>query len=125
VVHTEVACTDLARAIGLTSIAAELALFGGQLAIVVSRYDRATFAGVTHRIHQEDAAQALGINTSDPDGKFQHGKQLPSLARLATVLRNGGTEPDQLLRLTTFNLVMGNTDAHTKNISLLRHSNGS
>jgi len=40
VVHTEVACLDLARALGLTSISGELAVFGGQLAIVVSRYDR-------------------------------------------------------------------------------------
>lgn len=125
VVHTEVACIDLARAIGLTSIAAELCLFGDQLAIVVSRYDRVSSAGVIHRIHQEDTAQALGINTSDPDRKFQHGKQLPSLAKIAAVLRNGATEPDQLLRLTTFNLAIGNTDAHAKNISLLRNPDGS
>jgi len=29
-----------------------------------------------------------------------------------------------LLRLTTFNLAIGNTDAHAKNISLLRHPDG-
>jgi len=40
VVHTEVASLDLARALGLTTIKAELIDFGGQLAIVVSRYDR-------------------------------------------------------------------------------------
>jgi serine/threonine-protein kinase HipA len=125
VVHTEVACLDLARAVGLTSISGELVDFGGQLAIVVSRYDRQISAdGIVHRIHQEDAAQALGINTSDPQRKFQHGKQLPSLFAIAAVLRNGGTEPDQLLRLTTFNLAVGNTDAHAKNISLLRHPDG-
>ncbi|HEY1621052.1 MAG TPA: HipA domain-containing protein [Streptosporangiaceae bacterium] len=126
VAHTEVACLDLARAAGLTSISAELASFGGQLAIVVSRYDRVTGPdGVIRRVHQEDTAQALGINTADPARKFQLGAGLPSLARIAGVLRNSGSEPDQLLRLTAFNLAVGNTDAHAKNISLIRHPEGS
>jgi serine/threonine-protein kinase HipA len=125
VVHTEVACIAIARAIGLTSITADLADFAGQSAIVVSRYDRHVGAdGTVTRIHQEDSAQALGINTADPERKFQRGRQLPSLAKIATVLRDGDSEPDELLRLTTFNLAVGNTDAHAKNISLLRHANG-
>jgi serine/threonine-protein kinase HipA len=126
VVHTEVACLHLAKAIGLTTISAELMNFSGQLAIVVSRYDRLTGDdGAVNRIHQEDSAQALGINTSDPARKFQRGKQIPSLAKIARVLRNGGSEPDRLLELTTFNLAVGNTDAHAKNISLIRHLDGS
>ena len=43
-------------------------------AIVVSRYDRVVSDGPTERIHQEDLAQALGINTSDPERKFQRGR---------------------------------------------------
>jgi serine/threonine-protein kinase HipA len=125
VVHTEVASLDLARALGLTTIEAELADFGGQFAIVVSRYDRYVGAeGRTQRIHQEDAAQALGINTDDPSRKFQRSRSLPSLQKLADVLRAGGSEPDKLLALTTFNLAIGNTDAHAKNISFIRNSDG-
>ncbi|MGH3181500.1 MAG: type II toxin-antitoxin system HipA family toxin, partial [Streptosporangiaceae bacterium] len=53
VVHTEVACLDLARALELTTITAELIDFGGQLAIVVSRYDRSVGVdGCIQRIHQ-------------------------------------------------------------------------
>ncbi len=52
--------------------------------------------------------------------KFQHGRAPSSLAKIAEVLREGGTEPDRLLALTTFNLAIGNTDAHAKNISILR-----
>jgi serine/threonine-protein kinase HipA len=125
VVHTEVASLDLARGLGLTTVAAELIDFGGQLAIVVSRYDRFTDEeGHVQRIHQEDGAQALGINTDDPIRKFQYSKSLPSLQKLAEMLRAGGSEPDKLLALTTFNLAIGNTDAHAKNISFIRNSDG-
>lgn len=125
VVHTEVASLDLARALGLTTIRAELTEFGGRLAIVVSRYDRLIDkAGCIQRIHQEDGAQALGINTDDPTRKFQYSRSLPSLRKLADVLRASGSEPDKLLALTTFNLAIGNTDAHAKNISFIRDSDG-
>jgi serine/threonine-protein kinase HipA len=125
VVHTELASLDLARALGLTTMEAELIDFGGQFAIVVSRYDRIVDAeGRIQRIHQEDGAQALGINTDDPNRKFQYSRSLPSLQKLAEVLRAGGSEPDKLLALITFNLAIGNTDAHAKNISFIRNSDG-
>ena len=125
VVDTEVASLDLARALGLTTIEAELIDFGGQLAIVVSRYDRfVDTEGRIQRIHQEDGAQALGINTDDPSRKFQRSRSLPSLQKLTGVLRAGGSEPHKLLALSTFNLAIGNTDAHAKNISFIRDSDG-
>ncbi|WP_369824572.1 HipA domain-containing protein [Cellulosimicrobium sp. CUA-896] len=67
---------------------------------------------------------SLGLNTRDPERKFQHGRALPSLARIARTLQDDGTRPDPLLALTTFNLAIGNTDAHAKNISVLRHADG-
>ena len=124
---TEAATLDLARRVGLTTIDAHVAEFDGVRCIVVSRYDRVPddrAAGGQRRIHQEDAAQALGINTRDPERKFQHGRALPSLTRIAQVLRDDGARPDPLLALTTFNLAVGNTDAHAKNISLLRRADG-
>lgn len=124
-IHTEAACLDLARRIGLTTVEAHVQTFDGTPALVVSRYDRSTAPdGSVTRRHQEDAAQALGINTSDMNRKFQRGKTLPSLKAIAKVLRDGGSEPDQLAALTTFNLAVGNSDAHAKNISVLRHRDG-
>jgi serine/threonine-protein kinase HipA len=126
-VDTEAAALDLARRIGLTTIDASVDTFDGVRCIVVSRYDRIrdeTASGGLRRIHQEDAAQALGINTRDPERKFQHGRAIPSLAAVAQVLRDDGARPDPLLALTTLNLALGNTDAHAKNISLLRRQNG-
>jgi len=125
-VDTEAAALDLARRVGLTTIDAHVQTFDDVRCIVVSRYDRTVVGdepGV-RRVHQEDAAQALGINTRDPERKFQHGRSLPSLARIARALRDDGARPDALLALTTLNLAVGNTDAHAKNVSMLRRANG-
>lgn len=126
-VDTEAAALDLARRVGLTSIDATVETFDGVRCIVVSRYDRVvddSEPGGLRRVHQEDAAQALGINTRDPERKFQHGRSIPSLRAIAQVLRDDGSRPDRLLALTTFNLAVGNTDAHAKNISMLRRADG-
>ncbi|WP_435735875.1 HipA domain-containing protein [Cellulosimicrobium sp. PMB13] len=123
-VNTEAAALDLARRTGLTTVDAHVTELDGERCLVVTRYDRVPDPTGTRRLHQEDTAQALGINTRDPERKFQHGRTLPSLARIARVLRDDGTRPDPLLALTTFNLALGNTDAHAKNISLLRHDDG-
>jgi serine/threonine-protein kinase HipA len=99
----------------------------------VSRFDRTTDAGgagdaqgagVVGRVHQEDLAQALGIATTDPDRKFQRGRATPSYADAARVLTDGGATPDALLRLVTFTVVVGNTDAHAKNHAFVRHPDG-
>lgn len=124
-IHTEAACLDLARRLDLTNVDAHVESFEGVPALVVSRYDRLHQAdGSVSRLHQEDSAQALGLNTSDLTRKFQRGKAMPSLRKIAKVLRDGGSEPDQLAALTTFNLAIGNSDAHAKNISVLRHPDG-
>lgn len=122
-IDTEVACLDLARRLGLTSIKAEIVDFGSVRAIAVSRYDRQPDRGHA-RVHQEDLAQALGMNTADPNRKFQWGSTLPSLRHGAGVLRDDGSNPDSLLRLTAFSLLVGNTDLHAKNISFIRFDDG-
>jgi len=55
-------------------------------ALVVTRYDRLVSATGVVRRHQKDCAQMLGLNTDDPTRKFQYGKALPSLGRIAEVL---------------------------------------
>jgi serine/threonine-protein kinase HipA len=124
VIDTEVLSTDLARRLGLTTATAEICDFGRVRAIAVSRYDRVVTSAGIARIHQEDLAQALGLDTSDANRKFQRGNTIPSLVAAAAVLREDGTEPDQLLALVTFNHAIGNTDFHAKNISFLRHPDG-
>lgn len=126
-IDTEAAALDLARHCGLTTVTATITSFAGERAIVVERYDRIRNAdGTVSRIHQEDGAQVLGLDTRDPERKFQWGRALPSLRSVARVLvAMGVSRPVGLLALTTFNLAIGNTDAHAKNISVVHHPDGS
>lgn len=126
-VDTEVAALALARACGLSTVAAHLEAFAGQRTIVVERYDRRTHPdGTVERIHQEDGAQLLGLDTRVAENKFQWGRALPSLRALAgRLVAMGDVRPTRLLALTTFNLAVGNTDAHAKNISVVHHDDGS
>lgn len=126
-IHTAAAAMDLGRRCHLTTVSAEVTRFSGLEAIVVERYDRTALAdGTVHRIHQEDAAQLLGLDTTDPLRKFGWGRTLPSLRAIARRLVDiGADDPSRLLALTTFNVAIGNADAHAKNISIIHRSDGS
>lgn len=74
---------------------------------------------VPYRLHQEDFAQALGINSSqkyEKDGKHY-------LKQMFHIIRSYSANPieDQLKlwRITVFNFLIGNTDNHIKNYSLI------
>ena len=68
-------------------------------------------------MHQEDGCQA----TATPPGLKYEEQGGPALRDLADVIRNFGDPRDvtSLLRRTTFNMAVGNADAHAKNFSLL------
>lgn len=94
---------------------------------MLERYDRHELGdGTVQRIHQEDAAQALSLPWRGDD-KFEHNNPGSNLAAIAaqldegrTVFARGESDKLRLLRYVTFNVAIGNTDAHAKNISLLR-----
>ncbi|WP_193314352.1 type II toxin-antitoxin system HipA family toxin [Georgenia ruanii] len=126
VIDTEVAVLDLARRAGFEAPRAWIESFAGARAIVVERFDRKVAEEGVGRIHQEDGAQALGLNTEDLDRKFQRGgRDLPSWRALAAVLTDSFSEPDGLLRLVTFKHAVGDVDFHAKNVSFLRRPDGS
>jgi serine/threonine-protein kinase HipA len=77
-------------------------------------------------VHQEDLCQALGLT---PDFKYQkEGWQLPSYRALAELLDEHGPWPglDRLAgaQATVFHYLIGNADAHAKNISLIHARDG-
>jgi serine/threonine-protein kinase HipA len=119
---SEAFCLDLARSISLTTVDAEVFNLAGRPTVVVSRYDRRGGENGVARIHQEDALQAIGKR----DKKYE-GDGGPSLRDFAEVLSRLGSHRDlvRLLSLTTFNVLVGNADAHAKNFSILHHEDGS
>jgi serine/threonine-protein kinase HipA len=121
---TEAAALALARACGLGDVEAQHREFAGRRTLVVRRYDRVVLDDRTERVHQEDMAQLLGLDTSDPERKFQYGKRLPALREIALRLDRLGVPLRDLLALTTFNLAIGNADAHAKNVSVLHLEDG-
>lgn len=121
----EHACMKLARALGLTTVTTNLALFDGIEALIVERYDRETDPNTDtiRRIHQEDACQALGINIDAHQGRGKYERfGGPSFAQIAELLDQYGDpiiEHPSLLRTIVFTSIIGNADAHGKNVSLL------
>jgi serine/threonine-protein kinase HipA len=121
-VENEAFCMRLARHLGLRVAEVDTTQVAGRRLIVVTRYDRKLdAAGDVERIHQEDFCQATG---TPPRNKYQEDGG-PSLRQIAQVLR--AVDPEgltELLRQVTLHVVVGNGDAHAKNISLLHDQSG-
>ncbi len=88
---------------------------------VVERYDRVrdVATGRVKRLHQEDFCQALGVPSSN---KYE-AEGGPSLKACFDLVRRVSSDPTgDLLRLldwVIFNFLIGNHDAHAKNLSLI------
>jgi serine/threonine-protein kinase HipA len=115
----EAICLRLAAACELEVPESELLDVAGLPVYAIRRYDRhdSPDGGLPVRVHQEDGCQATGT----PPGLKYEEQGGPALRDLAAVLRNFGDPRDvtALLRRTTFNMAVGNADAHAKNFSLL------
>jgi serine/threonine-protein kinase HipA len=115
----EATCLRLAAACALDPAHAELLDLAGLPVLAVRRYDRLETpdGALPARLHQEDGCQA----TSTPPGMKYEEQGGPALRDLAGLLRNYGDPADvtRLLRRTTFNMAVGNADAHAKNFSIL------
>ncbi len=109
----------LAHRVGLNAASASLVDVMNRPALLVERYDRARAAdGTLHRLHQEDFCQALGY----PDRLKYEDKGGPGLAACSALLRQLALGPAAmrgLLDWVVFNALIGNADAHAKNLSLL------
>jgi serine/threonine-protein kinase HipA len=126
-IRTEDWALRVARQASIPAAESRLATFGRREAIVVTRYDRSA-AG--ERLHQEDFCQALGL---DPQAKYEstaeserHGSRLKRIARAAGArARDPDAFRTALLEAVTFNVVIGNGDAHSKNYSVMIDRDGS
>ncbi len=99
-----------------------MSTYGDMTAVVVTRYDRRVRAdGEIERVHQEDLCQAPGV---PPSRKYQNeGGPAPSdIARLLRGAMPADAVEDAVRRFAdalAWNWLIGGTDAHAKNHSLL------
>jgi serine/threonine-protein kinase HipA len=116
-------CLTLARALGLPAAQSKVERFGHEVAIVVERYDRVPLDdGQIVRVHQEDMCQALGVM---PTSKYQS-EGGPKPADIAKLLQEHSSKPHEdigtFVDALVFNWLIGGTDAHAKNYSVLHGS---
>jgi serine/threonine-protein kinase HipA len=118
-VGNEAFCMRLARKMGLPVPTVEIRQ-GLDRLFIISRYDRIREKdGRLVRLHQEDFCQALGFL---PEQKYES-EGGPSLPQCFGLLQEVSIRPAAdrmaLLHWTIFNFLIGNTDAHAKNLAIL------
>ena len=120
-VENEHLCQDIAARLEMPA-ARTFVLTLDRPYIVVERYDRLPPAPGTRlprRVHQEDMCQALGLM---PTRKY-HEDGGPGIAQIVTLIRRVSASPEvdveRFLKANIFNWLIGGTDAHAKNYSLL------
>lgn len=112
----EAFCMTLAKRCRLDSASVELLTIANQHCILVQRYDRQQ----NQRLHQEDFCQAMGIV---PFNKYES-EGGPSFADCSRLISQYSSRPaadkKRLLQWMLFNYLIGNADAHGKNLSFLQ-----
>jgi len=91
---------------------------------VVERYDRVVVQGEIVCLHQIDACQLLGVSA---DWKYERQGGFVSLEKIVNAFRGlklSGKDLLSVQRWVMFNYLIGNSDAHAKNISLMVNSQG-
>ncbi len=113
-------CMGVASNAGLDAASIEIVEVGSTPCLYVERFDRRIENGRVVRVHQEDMCQALGIL---PAAKYE-GNGGPSVAAIVGLLkalgaRRAAVDINAFVRAVLFNFLLGNSDAHGKNFSLL------
>ncbi len=117
----EFVCLRAAGLLGLRVAHVDLVDFGGAKTLVSTRYDRRRYRdGQWLRLHQEDLLQAM----SYPSSKKYQADGGPSVKNVAALLGTLGLDDRAPARALffdafAFNVLVGGSDAHAKNYSLL------
>jgi serine/threonine-protein kinase HipA len=114
-------CMDAARRCGLLVARTKVEQFSAESAVVVTRYDRVGKGAAVARVHQEDLCQALGI---PPSQKYQNDggpgvTDVTALLRRVMAPRFADAAAVRFADALIWNWIVGGTDAHAKNYSLL------
>ena len=118
-IENECFCMMLANAVNLNVPPVMIVQKLTQKALLINRYDRILDNDVVKRLHQEDFCQAMGLSH---ELKYQADGG-PGLKECFALVREYSANPikdiQQLIQWVFFNYLIGNMDAHAKNLSLL------
>jgi serine/threonine-protein kinase HipA len=122
-VWNEYFCMTLAKKVGLTTPQVQVIYLENTPFYVVERYDRMQHK----RLHQEDFCQILNI---PPEIKYENEggvSLIDCFHAMDQWIRAGkmpGVDKLRLLKMIIFNFIIGNTDAHGKNFSVIYQNQG-
>jgi len=112
-------CLRLAREVGLPAANSAVMRFADEVAFVTERFDRVRVEDALIRVHTEDFCQALAVL---PERKYQN-MGGPGPREILGLLTDASTAPKEdcatFFDALAFNYLIGGTDAHAKNYSLL------
>lgn len=117
--HNEHVCLSIARKLRINAAESQIMSFDGEPVIAVTRYDRFVVNNSIQRLHQEDMCQAMSIL---PTCKYQP-EGGPSASGIAQKILSGSAHPEKdietFARSLVLNFLIGGTDAHGKNYSII------
>ena len=117
-VFNEFFCMRLAEKIGFSAPSCDIIYFDNIPYYCVKRYDRKEVSGKVSRLHQEDFCQLFSV---DPEKKYEYdgGPTIPVCFNLIKRMHIGIAGQIDFIRRIVFNFLIGNSDAHAKNFSVL------
>ena len=132
--ENEFVCMQLSTRVGLPTAETRLE-FLPEPVLVVKRFDRVSSGTTVHRVHVIDACQGLGLASGAkyerPYGDGEHVRGIRdgvSFERLFDLIDAHSVRKAQdrtrLLRWAIFQSLIGNTDAHGKNVSFFQGPSG-
>jgi serine/threonine-protein kinase HipA len=118
-IANEALCPAIGRLLDIETVHTSPRRAAGREFLLVERYDREHTERGVQRLHQEDFCQALGI----PARRKYQNEGGPGLAEGFGLLREAVAVPARealkLLDMVVLSFLIGNSDAHGKNYSLL------
>lgn len=118
---------SISAAAGFEAAPTSLVEIGGVPALLVERFDRRVADGWVTRVHQEDFCQALGLPARHKYQRPERGANGFNVQAIRGVLdRTADPAGERLkfLRITLFDILLGNVDGHGKNFAIFHLPGG-